>query len=276
MNTDDARTQAPDRFKALDSLRSHRSVRRFTAQDVTDEELQAIISAAQRSSTSSNLQSYSVIVVRDQAKKDALAEWCGKQRQITDCPVFLAHCADLNRAKQVCDTAGYEFDNRFIEYFLLAVIDATIFGQTALAAAEAIGLGGCMIGAARNNPREIAELLGLPPYVFVVFGMTLGHPLWEKIPPQRPRLPLEAIVHRERYDDSRWADAHASYDASMRQPGIYDGRRIDLAGRVPGWTEHTPEGEYSWIEHSARRWIDPSGQRRPIRGFLDRQGFGLE
>lgn len=269
-------TEQQERYKALDNLRSHRSVRRFTDEPVSDEDIEAILTTAQRASTSSNLQSSSVIVVRDQERKKTLSELCGRQRQIIDCPVFLAHCADLNRARVLCETAGYEFDSHFMEYYLLAVVDATIFGQTTLAAAEAIGLGGCMIGGARGNPKEIGELLGLPRHVFVVFGMTLGHPLWDKVPPKRPRLPLAALVHDERYDDSAWARLHAEYDAVMKKTGIYDKRRVDLTERVPGWTDQTPEGEYSWIEHSARRWIDPAARRLKIRPFLDAQEFGFE
>jgi hypothetical protein len=62
----------------------------------------------------------------------------------------------------------------------------------------------------------------------------------------------------------------------MRDTGIYDGRRIDLSKRVAEWRDRTPEGEYGWIEHSARRWIDPAAQRRDVRPFLDQQGFGVD
>jgi FMN reductase (NADPH) len=274
--TEESVTEQLRGFPELKNLRSHRSVRRFTGEPVTDEQLEAILTTAQRASTSSNLQSYSVIVVRDPEKKKTLAALCGGQRQIEDCSVFLAHCADLNRGRMLCEAAGYEFDGRFMEHFLLGVIDASIFAQNALAAAEAIGLGGCMIGGARNKPHEIARLLELPKRVFVVFGMTLGHPMWEKIPPHRPRLPLTAVMHRERYDDSGWAKEHAAYDKTMDQTGIYRKRRIDLSGRVPGWKDTVPEGEYSWSEHSARRWIDPAAQRRALRALLDEQLFGFE
>ncbi len=272
----DQRISNQNKYSALDSMRSHRSVRRFTDEPVSDDDLEAILTTAQRSSTSSNLQSSSVIVVRDQAKKETLADLCGRQRQILDCPVFLAHCADLNRARFLCERSGYTFDSHFMEYFLLAVIDATIFGQTTLAAAEAIGLGGCMIGGARNHPDEIGKLLGLPEHVFVVFGMTLGHPQWEKVPPMKPRLPLAALMHEERYDDSEWEVLHAEYDDVMKETGIYSKRRIDLTDRVPGWSDQTPEGEYGWIEHSARRWTDPAARRLMLRAFLDAQDFGFE
>ena len=261
---------------ALEKLRSHRSIRRFTNEPVTDEQVEAIISTAQRASTSSNLQCYSVIVVRDQETKRKLSGLCGNQQQLIDCSVFLAFCADLNRAKTVCDASGYEFSARFIENLLVSVVDTTIFGQTALVAAEAIGLGGCLIGAARNHPFQIAELLELPPLVFLVFGMTLGHPLPGKTGTLKPRLPLEAVVHQERYDQARWDAIHAAYDVTMRDTAVYDGRRTDLSKRIEGWRDRTPEGAYGWIEHSARRWINPAAQRKDIRPFLDKQGFGVE
>ena len=276
MSTTGAPLPTQDWDEALRGLRSHRSVRRFTSDPVTDEQLELILGTAQRASTSSNLQSYSVIVVRDQQKKERIAELCGGQKQIVDCPVFLAHCADLNRAKVVCESAGFEFEPSFVEYFLLGVIDATIFAQTALVAAEAVGLGGCMIGGARNQPFELADLLGLPRLVFVAFGMTLGYPDWDKVPPQRPRLPLGAVVHHETYNIDVLSDYHTEYDKTALAAGMYGKRRIDLSDRIPGWTDQTPEGEYGWIEHSARRWMDPGARRRDLGAFLDRQGFGLD
>lgn len=258
------------------SLRSHRSIRRFTSEPLPDETLFPLIETAQRSSTSSNLQCYSVIVVRDQEKKEKIAALCGNQQQIIDCPVFLAHCADLNRAKIVCERAGYDFDAKYIELLLLSVIDATIFAQTLLSAVEGVGLGGCFIGGARNHPFEIADVLGLPPRVFVAFGMTLGHPDPAHLPALRPRLPVEAIVHHESYDSSNWHVSHEHYDREMQETGIYSGRQIDLSKRVSGWSRVTSADEYGWIEHSARRWIDPSAFRRDIRPFLDKQGIGVD
>lgn len=260
----------------VQSLRSHRSIRRFTSEPLPDETLLPLIQTAQRSSTSSNLQCYSVIVVRDPEKKKEIASLCGNQQQIIDCPVFLAHCADLNRAKVVCEQAGYDFEAKYIELLLLSVIDSTIFAQTLLSAVEGVGLGGCFIGAARNHPHELAKVLGLPPRVFVVFGMTLGHPDTAHMPILRPRLPLEAIMHHEEYDDSGWRDCHKEYDKAMHATGIYRGRQIDLSKRLPGRAGALTDDEYGWIEHSARRWIDPAAMRPDIRPFLDKQGMGVE
>ena len=263
-------------YPQLSALRSHRSIRRFTSAPVTEEQVEAILSTAQRASTSANVQAYSVIIVRDRDTKVRLAELCGNQRQVAECPVFLAFCADLNRAKLVCEAAGYEFSARFVEHFLVATVDATIFGQMALAAAEAIGLGGCLIGSARNHPFALAELLALPPLVYVVFGMTLGHPDPNHIGPLRPRLQWKGVVHHERYDAASYAAAHRDYDRAMHETRIYEGRHIDLSSRVAGWTDKTPADAYGWIQHTARRWIDPAAARPDMRPFLDRQGFGFE
>lgn len=260
----------------IQSLRSHRSIRRFTSLPLPDDIILPLIETAQRSSTSSNLQCYSVIAVRDVEKKKQIARVCGNQQQVIDCPVFLAHCADLNRAKTVCEQAGYEFEAKYIEFMLLAVIDVTIFAQTLLSAAEGVGLGGCYIGAARNHPFELAELLGLPPLVFPVFGMTLGYPDTADLPILRPRLSADAILHHESYDSSKWTAHHQEYDNAMRETGIYKGRQIDLSKRIAGWSRMIDEEHYGWIEHSARRWIDPAAFRKDIRPFLDKQEIGVE
>jgi hypothetical protein len=62
----------------------------------------------------------------------------------------------------------------------------------------------------------------------------------------------------------------------MKETGIYTGRQVDLSKRIPGWERVMPDEEYGWIEHSARRWIDPAAFRTDIRPFLDKQGIGVE
>jgi hypothetical protein len=62
----------------------------------------------------------------------------------------------------------------------------------------------------------------------------------------------------------------------MHKTGIYAGRQIDLSKRVAGWSRVMSDDEYGWIEHSARRWIDPAAIRHDIRPFLDKQGIGVD
>ena len=149
-------------------------------------------------STSSNLQAYSVIAVADESKRQRLAELCGNQKHIAEAPLFLAWCADLARLEHACQMRGYFQVTEHVESFLVAAVDAAIAAQTAALAAEALGLGICYIGSIRNDPQAVIDLLGLPHLTFPVTGMTVGYPEGEGS--IKPRLGLEAVLHWETYN----------------------------------------------------------------------------
>ncbi len=72
-------------LSVIDTLNKHVTVRFFTGEPVSDEMLHSILNAARRSPTSSNMQSYSIVVVRDAGKKKKLAELAGNQKHIETC-----------------------------------------------------------------------------------------------------------------------------------------------------------------------------------------------
>ena len=80
-------------------MKAHTSVRRFKEQALPQEDLTEILTAAQMASSWKNFQSYSVIVVRSQEKKDALYELVS-QEAIRQSAVFLLFVGDLNRAEK--------------------------------------------------------------------------------------------------------------------------------------------------------------------------------
>jgi nitroreductase len=103
--------------------------------------------------------------------------YSGYQAQVRDCPLLLVFIADLSRLDRVSERGGGRADaNRFLEMFLVASVDAALAAQNALVAAESLGLGTCYIGAMRNHPEQVAEVLGLPPDAFAVFGLCIGWP----------------------------------------------------------------------------------------------------
>lgn len=250
----------------IEQIHRHGSVRSYTADPVPPAAVAAIVAAGQRASTSSNLQMWRVVAVAEPATRQRLAELCGRQEHIVQAPLFLAWCADLSRLARACELRGHRQVTDNVENFLLAAVDTAIAMQNAALAAESLGLGMCYIGAIRNRSQEVIDLLRLPRLVFPLVGMAVGWPA--AAPPIRPRLPLAAVLHWERYDRSGEDEALADYDQRMVATGIYDGRQVPVPGR-PGELE-----DYGWIEHSARRVSQP--QRTHLRSVLEKQGFGLK
>jgi FMN reductase (NADPH) len=249
----------------IEQIHAHGSVRQYRPDPVPPSLVETIVAASQRSSTSSNLQTYSVVAVTEAATRARLAELCGAQAHIIQAPIFLAWCADLSRLDRVCQLRGYQQVTEYVESFLVAAMDAAIAMQTAAVAAESLGLGMCFIGGIRNHTQDVIELLQLPRLVFPISGMTLGWPKFE--PRIRPRLPLVAILHWETYDRSEEDEALYSYDRVMMETGIYRGRQIPVAGIDEGIND------YGWLEHSARRASKPI--RTDLRAVLRAQGFDL-
>jgi len=249
----------------IEQIYRHASVRAYRPDPVAADLIEAVVAAGQRSSTSSNLQTYSVVAVQDAERRARLAELCNNQKHIVQAPVFLAWCADLSRLDRVCQLRGYDQVTLYLESFLVAAMDAAIAMQTAALAAESLGLGMCYIGAIRNHPEHVIELLALPPLMFPISGMTLGWPAVE--PFVRPRLPLRAILHWERYNLSEEAQALKEYDRAMVETGIYKGRQVPVPDQ-DGEAE-----DYGWLEHSARRASKPI--RTTLRQVLEQRGFGL-
>lgn len=247
----------------IEQIQRHGSVREYLTKGVSRELIQKIVQAGQRAATSSNLQTYSVVITLEEKIRSQLRILCGDQKHISQAPVFLTWCADFSRLHRVCQHQGYSLEAGYLENFLVASVDCALAMQNAGLAAESLGLGFCYIGAIRNNPEQIIELLDLPEYVFPISGMTLGWPV--KPPRVRPRLPLRAVLHWERYDAQDLQELK-SYDREMIATGIYSGRQVS--------GPDAPEEQYGWMEHSARRVAEP--HRPELRRAVENAGFTLK
>ena len=185
-------------------MQSHSSVRRFKEQEIPQEDLNEILKAAQMASTWKNFQSYSVILVRSQEKKDALYELV-PQEAIRQSAAFLLFVGDLNRAEKGARLHTDTFQPQGVEGLLITSVDAALAGQ----AAESLGYGGVIIGLVRYKSVEVAELFNLPDYTYPVFGIALGVPNQKH--DVKPRLPLENVVFEEEYQEQT-AEAIEAYD----------------------------------------------------------------
>jgi FMN reductase (NADPH) len=242
--------------ETLELLNRHASVRQYKDTPVSEDQLAAIIGAGQMASTSSNVQAYSVIAVSDPALKSQLAALSGNQTYIDQCPVFLVWCADMYRLRQAAaphleDAPTYEDST---ENLIVATVDVALAAQNAAVAAESLGLGIVYIGGIRNQIDEVSELLGLPELVWPVFGMCVGYPAAPT--GQRPRLPLQTVLH------------HNGYNAktAMEQVKVYDEEtRVYLRERTGG------KQDVPWSALMGKRLVEPV--RLHMKEFLQGKGF---
>lgn len=255
----------PTTSPTIELIHQHSSMRSYTSEPIAKEMVETIIRAAQRSATSSNLQMWTAIAVTAPDIRSQLSRLCGNQAHVAAAPVFVAWCIDLHRLDVVCSLRDYTQSVEYVESFLVAATDTAIAAQTAVLAAESLGLGTCYIGALRNDPKGVIELLGLPRLTFPLFGMTFGWPAAQ--PNSKPRLPMAAVLHWQAYDEDGLPSLLHEYDREMIATGTYEGRQVPAPGR-PEIIE-----DYGWLEHSARRVSQP--QRQHLREVLERQGFSL-
>ncbi|MDR2031825.1 MAG: nitroreductase family protein [Azoarcus sp.] len=247
----------------IESLLGHRSVRAYLPDPVSDDQLAAIVAAAQSASSSSNLQAWSVVAVRDTMRRAKLADLSGGQAHVAEAPlqlVWLADLARLERLTRITQRPGEALD--YLEMFLVAALDAALAAQNAAAAAESIGLGTVYIGALRNKPEEVAELLGLPPRTVAVFGLCVGKPDPARPADIKPRPPQAVVLHHERYSlDAQEAGIEA-YNAAMAR--FYARQGMDVHG--------------TWAVHSSKRVANAaalSGRDRLAEALRER-GFALK
>lgn len=234
-------------------------MRKFLPETVSDAQIEAIVGAAQRASTSSNIQAWSVVVVREEDRRLRLSQALGGHAYIEQAPVFLAWIGDLARHESLLNSREVEAET--LDYFettLLATLDVGIAAQNALLAAESLGLGGVFVGGIRNNPAAVAAELGLPQRTFAIVGMALGVPDPSEGTGVKPRLPLAGVLHHEQYDPERWREATTDYEVDYER--YFDGQG------VPG---------RSWARTMSRRLGPVAGMhgRHTMRDSLRDQGF---
>lgn len=192
-----------------DTLLNHRTIRKYKDDPIPTPILDYILEAGTRASTTGNMQLYSIIVTTDNGIKEELSPCHFNQAMIREAPVVLTICADFNRFIHWCllnkAEPGY---NNFLSFFT-AAIDAVLVAQNVSVAAEDAGLGICYLGTTTYMAEKIIEVLDLPKGVVPITTLTIGYP--DEWPELTDRLPLEAVIHREKYQDYSDADIHNHY-----------------------------------------------------------------
>ena len=249
----------------LAQLLTHRTHRRYTDAPVPDDLLQVLLACAFSAPSKSDLQQASVVLVKDPAKRRALADLIPDMPWIGAAAVFMVFCGDNRRIRRICELRGRAFANDNLDSFMNAAVDTGLVLQSFIVAAEAAGLGCCPISVVRNHIDEVGALLDLPDGVFPLAGLCVGVPAQEGY--VSLRLPPAATVHTDRYDDSDLPAAIDGYD-----------RRRDARYSVPPEKQRYVDDYgvadfYGWSEDKARQVSRP--ERMQLRGYLERHGFAL-
>jgi FMN reductase [NAD(P)H] len=237
-----------------------RTQRRYSDRPVPESLVRLILAASFSASSKSDYQQATVIRVEDRGQRDKLAALIPDMPWIGNAPVFLIFLGDARRLERV---STRPVENGTLEVFFNATIDAALALQTCTLAAETLGLGTCPISVLRNHIGAVGEILALPDKVFPVAGLCLGYPAQQGFISMR--LPPDATVHHDRYDDNAIAAVDA-YD--RRRDARHSLKDRQKSPEIFGAAEF-----YGWSEDKARQAMSTEGAG--FAAWLRGRGFDL-
>lgn len=159
----------------FEAIKKRRSIRKFdSSKDVDDKQVKKLLEASRWAPTAGNLQSFFVVVVKDQDIKDKLAVAARRQEHVAEAAVVFVCCADLERSASRYGNRGKS---------LYAIQDATIATQNMWLAATELGLGAVWVGAFDED--EVSEILELEEHLRPVVILPVGYPAEFPSPPSR-------------------------------------------------------------------------------------------
>ncbi|HKZ94576.1 MAG TPA: nitroreductase family protein [Candidatus Bathyarchaeia archaeon] len=170
----------------IEAIKSRRSVRAFTDQPVSEEEVEKLIDAARWAPSAGNIQPWEFIVARDPEVKRGLCEAALNQKFIEEAPVVIVVCANPARS-------GQGYGSRGINLYCLQ--DTAAATQNILLAAHAMELATCWVGAFKEEKAK--QVLNAPDGLRPIAIIPVGHA--DENPRARPRRSLSDIVHREAF-----------------------------------------------------------------------------
>ncbi|MBM6935879.1 NADPH-dependent oxidoreductase [Enterococcus cecorum] len=176
---------------------NHRSIRKFKAENLSDEQIKTLLEVARQTSTSNFFQQFSVLHITDETKREQIRH-ISKQPYVGLNGELFIFIADLYRNQQIRLQKGKD-DGRLhsTDVFFQAMQDATLAIQNMMNAVESMGLGAVLLGSINNQPKELIKVLDLPKMTYPVLGIQVGIP--DQDPQLKPRLPLDKIVFENEY-----------------------------------------------------------------------------
>lgn len=155
----------------LNAIMNRKSVRQYTDQPVSREQLETLVKAAMAAPSAVNKQPWAFVVIDDRTTLDALADLLPYAKMAAKAPAAIVVCGDLSKAYNGLDD----------EYWIQDCSAAT---ENLLLAAEAMGLGAVWTAAYPEEDRVeiIRKQLALPEQIVPLNFIPLGYPLHDDAP----------------------------------------------------------------------------------------------
>jgi nitroreductase len=166
----------------IDAIMTRRSIRKYTTEAVTDEQLETLLRAAMNAPSAGNQQPWRFVVTRDAGVLDELSRATPYSGMLASAPLGIIVCAA---------TDGLRHPGNWIN-------DCSAALENLLLAAHAIGLGGVWIAVHPVEERiaDVRRIAGLPDDVMPMSMVSIGHPAEDK--PSADRFAPEYVV------EDRW------------------------------------------------------------------------
>ena len=245
----------------VESMLNRCSVRKYKAEQPSDEVIEAIVRAGQQAPFASQL--YSVLLTR-------------KKKGPFGAPLWFTICVDLYKLQRFMKIRGWEVVTNDLSLLFFGIQDAAYMAENMVIAAESLGLGSCFLGNATYLADRIAREFKLPLRVLPLVGLVMGYPA-ENFPP-RPRYPLWFTLFEDEYpefSDDQVAEAMKVMDEGYLAQGYYRKQKAKIRLETERPETFTYDN-YSWTEHISRKWGQWYHSPKELLDQLQKRGFTFE
>lgn len=246
--------------KTIENQLNHRTIRKFKNIPISDKTLETLLQVANRTASSTGMQSYSIIRITDSDIKLKISKVC-KQDYVKDVPELLIFIVDVYRNAKISEEMGENLPaKRDMDRFFQGFTDGCIAAQNMYVAIESLDMGAVYFGSILNDTKEIIKFLELPELTFPIVGIGLGYP--DQDPSLKPRMDLSLKVFQNKYQPlENYLEWIKDYDEEMKT--YYDLRNADK-----------PLDSFS--KQVVGRLENPNKTRSQLLEVIKSQGFDLQ
>jgi FMN reductase (NADPH) len=245
----------------IKTILNHKSIRKFTDENPSDEAVKTIIRAGQQAPFAS--QYYSVLLSRN------------RKRSPWKAPLLFTICIDSHKFELIMARRNWKLTTNDLTLLFFGIQDAALMAENMVVAGRSLGLGSCFLGSAMFRADKIAKEYNLPMRVFPLVQLAMGYPAED--PPERPRYPLGFTLFEDKYpklSQSIISKAMKQMDEGYLAQDYYRKARAKIP--LDGNRKETfTYDNYSWTEHICRKWGQWYPAPKELLEQLEKRGFDI-